>query len=268
MNKIIKIIYCAILPFLLMGASFALEVVKATTTTAPVVEESGALKTFMITFFSIGAIILFIVFMVFIIALIIMKIQKKIQDFNRKRKDYLFFDYEQNAQFCHNNRDYEMKYKNWRRVWITWKRSPVFCNTKDGLRQIGEYNGEALKKEGFFMVAVYNKIGLFKTIETIVLIPNKVKHIIKTIIINKQKVLLLECEGIDEVGSTDYYFAPLIPDPKKEQSFIDFSDFVRINFTDKVVYRNILKEELQEHRQAVVHAVESNPYLHQGRRKE
>ncbi|MHA1381174.1 MAG: hypothetical protein ACTSRG_22630 [Candidatus Helarchaeota archaeon] len=226
------------------------------------------LKTVIVWVLSGMTMILGILFFIFIIIMIIMKIQKKISEFLRKKKDFLYFNFEENLTFCHFNRDRELKRRKKRTFYLTWKRAPIYCNTSDGLVQIGEYGGETQKKENFFCLALYNKLNLFKTIETIILIPNEIKQdILKKSIVNGEHVILLECDGVDEVGATDYYFQPLVKDPKSDK-YLDFSEKIRKDFTNIVTYRNILKEELQAHRTNVIDSVEANPNIHFKRRGE
>jgi len=237
----------------------------------PIVEEpvvNSGLRTFMIWFFGLGTLFLFVVFILFLFAMMILKFQKKVSEYVRKKKDFLYFNFEENTQFCNNNRDYNMKRRKKRTLFLTWKRAPVYIQDSTGeLRQIGEYNGETNEKENFYMVSIYNKIGIFKTIETIVLIPNEIKsRIVKKIEIDGKKALILYCEGIDEVGSTDYYMIPLIIDNKNPNKFVDFSDMVRTQFTDKIIYRNEIKEILQSSRENVINSVEANPNVHFNRR--
>jgi len=238
---------------------------KSTLVEEPVNE---GLRTAVIWFFSAGILILMLLGFIFILAVIIIKIQKKMSDFMRKKKDFLFVNFEENLSQCHLNRDYTMKTRRARTLWMMWKRNPVYINSKaQGLIQIGDYEGETLKKEDFFFLALNNKINMFKSKQTIVVFPSDWYHkLVQKAIINKQKVLIIECEGIDEIGSTDYFFQPLIP--TQDKTYNDISDEFRVKYTEKIVYRDLLKEELQTHKTAVIKAVESNPYIHQSRRKE
>lgn len=249
-----------------VGLINAIEIVEKTTLESEPVNEG--LRTFMIWFFTAGTMILLVLGFVFLLAVIIIKIQKKMSDYMRKKKDFLFTNFEENLSQCNSNRDYQMKFKRMRSLWILWNRNPVYLNTKSqGLVQIGDYDGESMKKENFFLLAINNKINMFKSKQTIIVLPTDwYEKILRKVTINKKKVILIECEGIDEVGSTDYYFQPLIPD--KDKTYNDISDLFRVNFTEKVVYRDLIKQELQVHREAVIKAVESNPYIHQSRRKD
>lgn len=262
----IKKIFITLIMFLNLSFINAVTIVQKTDL-APEPTNEG-LRTLLITIFSIGTMVLLFVGFIFILAIMIIKIQKKMSDFLRKKKDFLFTNFEENLGQCHMNRDYKMKFKRMRSLWILWNRNPIFINSKSqGLVQIGNYDGETMKKENFFLLAMNNKVSIFKSKQTIVVLPiDWYSQIFKKVTINKKKVILIECEGIDEIGSTDYYFQPLIPN--KDKTYNDISDVFRTNFTEKIVYRDLIKEELQSHRGAVIKAVESNPYIHQNRRKE
>jgi hypothetical protein len=235
-----------------------------------IVEETTneGLKSIVLTIVTIGIMILLFLFFVFVLAVIIIKIQKKMSDYMRKKKDFLFVNFEENLTQCQLNKDPVMKYKRFRSLFILWTRNPVYMNSKKyGVSEIGSYDGETMKKENFFLLAINNKISFFKSKQMIIVLPSEWhEKIFKKVIINKKKVILLECEGIDEIGSTDYYYQPLIPSIDK--TYNDISDLFRTQFTEKIVYRNIIKDQLQEHRSAIIKAVESNPYIHQNRRKD
>jgi len=262
-KKVISILIIFVLSVFNM---FAIQI--ATPQTLQEEVNQDTLRTVIVWFFSALVMILGVALVIFIIIMIIMKVQKKIRDFNRKKKDFLYFNFEENLNFCHFNRDPELKRRSKRWFWLLWKRAPVYCNTANGLVQVGEYQGETQKKENFYFLAIHNKLSMFSTVDTIIMIPKEIeKTLVKKSYVNNKKVLLLECEGIDEVGSTDYYFQPLIKAPNSNE-YLDFSEKIRKTFTNIVTYRNILKEELQAHRSNVIDSVESNPNIHFKRRAE
>jgi len=219
--------------------------------------------------------ILFIVFLfsalIMAIVFVMIKIYQKLSDYKRKAKDYLYYDFEYQIQQCHINRDYELKYRNPRRFWIFWNRLPVYIDTKDeGLKFVGMYQGETKKKEGIYMIALYNKLSIFKYVEQIVLVPYSLKsYMVKKIHVGKNKALILEAEGIDNVGNTDYYYIPLIKDnTKREKEFIDFADYIHREFFESIIYRDVIKTNLQQYREGVIKSVETNPSIHFKRRGE
>lgn len=271
MEQIKRVILLLFMLMFTFNSVFGLEIVTQTEVEQQKEANSSqnTLKTIMIIVFGGGAMVLFIGFVLMIFGIGIMKFINKVTEFMRNKKDFLYYDFERNLNFCHQFRNYDLKKRNWKTLFITWKRSPVFLKTKEGLKQIGEYDGEISKKEGFDMVAIHNKLNMFKTIQTIVVVPSewhtKIVDVLDT---GRDKALVIEAEGIDEIGSTDYYFQANIPDPKKDNKFLDISDKFREEYTEKIVYRDIIKDELLGHKEAIIKAVESNPYVHQNRRKE
>lgn len=264
LKKKLSLAFLGLSNFILINGVSIVE--KTSLVEEPTVNEG--LRSVILWISTFAIIILLFLGFIFILAMIIVKIQKKMSDFMRKKKDFLFTNFEENLSQCNSNRDYQMKFRRMRSLWLLWNRTPVYLNTKSqGMIQIGEYDGETLKKENFFLLAINNKLNMFKSKQTIIVLPNSWYELVfKKATINKKKVAIIECEGLDEIGSTDYYFQPLIP--QKDKTYNDISDLFRKEFTDKIIYRNMIKEELQSHREAVIKAVESNPYIHQNRRKD
>lgn len=243
--------------------SFAVQVVTQETTNPDVASKSASaiFLTFIILFFlGFSLILLFIA--------ILVKIYKSLSDYKRKKQDFLFDLFEQDNSQCHINRNTFMKKRNWKRVWLFWKRSPVYINTKEGLTIIGGYNGECIKKENFYMVSLHNKLGMFKQIEQIIMIPNSLRFIVKKVVIEKTEVLILDCEGVDQVGNTDYYYQPLIKSKQNEKEYIDFADMIHKEYFEKTIYRDIIKVNLQQYREGIITSVETNPYTQFNRRKD
>lgn len=225
----------------------------------------GGLFTLILTFLVIAFI------GVGIIALIVMflvRLYKKLSDYKRRNKDFLYYDFEYQVSQLHINSDPQLKYRNPRRFWIFWKRMPVYVDTEDeGYKFIGYYNGEGYKKEDFYMIGLYNKLGLFKYINQIVIIPFKIKKSVKKIYVDKKKAMIIKAEGIDNVGNTDYYFIPLIRDKSNaDKEFIDFADYVHKNFFESIIYRDVIKTNLEQYREGVIKSVETNPNIHFKRR--
>jgi len=247
--------------------SFAVQVI---TNPEPAKETvSEGFRNGVIAFFSIGIMILLGLGMVFLFVSMILKIQKKIKDINRSKKDFLYTSFLNNYNLLHNNRDKDLKYKKLKTLFLIWYREPVYVETKDGLKEIGFYDGETLKKEGFYMIGLYNKLGFFKVSRQIIIIPIKFKDkIVKKEIINKKKVLILKCEGLDEVGNTEFYLMPLIENPKKDKDILDFSDYIHKEFFEKTTLRDTIKENLLQYREGIIKGVEMNPNLQFKRRGE
>lgn len=214
-------------------------------------------------------IILVIGLILFGIAFAFYKMSRKLTEYEKRKRDFLYYDFENNTIQAHQNRDSTLKFRNWKFFFIFWKRMPVMVKGQNGLQAIGEYNGEFTKKENFYMLSIYNKIGVLKYFEKMIIIPMNIKNVIvEKIQIGKQKAVVLNCEGIDNVGSTDYYYMPLIRNEQRPQEFLDFSDYIFTNYIEKVTHRDIIRENLMEYRHSVIKAVEMNPNLTMKRRSE
>lgn len=265
--EIKKLISILILSFYFIASSFAVQVVKQTQITQE--PENEGLRAIVLFIFGGGAIILFIGAIIFLLAWIMYKIYTKIQEYNRKKRDFLYYDFEHNATYCHVNRDTLMKHKRLRTFWIFWKRSNVYAKTKNGLEFLGYYNGEAQKKENYYMVSLYNKLGFFKYQESIIFIPSHMKNdLINKIDTDGKRSMIIYCEGVDSIENTDYYYIPLIYDPKDPNKFIDFSDMIHKDYVEKTVYKDVIKEDLLSFRENIIRSVEANPNVHISRRVE
>lgn len=235
----------------------------------PVVEEPSPMRG--IAMIILGGFFFFIFALIFIgiFVFIIWKIYQALSEFKRLQHDFFYSIFKNDKNQCHINRDYEMKYRNWKYLWIFWKRHPLFIKNKDNSYElIGTYNGECLKKENYYCIYVYNKLGAFQIYDYIILIPLVMKDkIVRKINLDGKKVIVIEAEGIDLVENTDYYYIPLIPDPKKSNEFIDFADLVHKTYFEKTTYRDVIKQQLQSYRENMVDAVETNPHIQTNRRK-
>lgn len=248
---------------LLSCSTFAVSVVQTT-----VQENQDALNQgfgqFLLTvivFSVVGILILTILFWV------IFTFYKKFSSLFQRSKDFLYRQFERDVKHCFVNRDKGMIKRNWRFFWLFFKRETVYCDTSKGLKPIGLYQGEGFKKEGFYMVSLYNKIGLFKVMYSVVIIPLMIKDkLVKKITLGGKSVLVLDCEGLDSYASTEYYFIPLIKDDNGK--FIDFADFVHKNYVEGVVHRDVITKNLLSYRKGVISSVESNPNVHFKRRSE
>jgi hypothetical protein len=225
-------------------------------------------KGIVITIFTIGIIFLLFVGLMILFAWILFKIYTKLSELNRKKKHLIYEMFSYDLMQCHFNSDTEMKKRNWKFLWLFWKRRPVYIEKDDGtLDIIGQYHGECYKKEGFYLIGLYNKVGLFKYVGQIIIIPLKIKDkVVKKIQGDKSKTMFLSCEGIDSIQESDYYYIPLIKDYRKENKFIDFADDIHKNYVELKTYRDIITENLNSSKEMVIKSVETNPFVHFGRR--
>lgn len=243
----------------------AVEIVKKDEIKPAVNEEFRSIFMTILTF---GIIFLIIVIILILLTWLLIKIWKKLSEVQRKQKhliyDMFLFDMIQ----CHYGYDKTMKKRNWKLLFLFWKRRPVYIeNQKGELEIIGQYHGECLKKEGFFLLALYQKEGMFKWIGQVVVIPLKIKDfIVKKIDGDGKRTLILFCEGIDRIEGSDYYYIPLVKDRNNNDKFLDFSDMIHKEYIQLETYRDIIVENLSSYREGIIKSVETNPFVHFSRR--
>lgn len=242
--------------------TFALQVLQEVKPEEPAISEG--LAGTILTIFIVGILsLMFIILFVWILV----KIFKKLSDHQRKKQDFLYEMFEKDVQQANFNRDKDMKYRNWKMMWIFFKRHPIYVNTERGLEIVGEYNGETYKKENFYLISIVNKLSMFKNLEQIIIVPIQIQNIVSKVVVNGKKVIILNAEGIDMVGNTDFYFQPLKKHPSDDKKFVDFADMIHKDYFEKTIYRDIIKENLQQYRDGIIHSVETNPYTQFNRRK-
>ncbi len=240
---------------------FAVRVVETTATE----QTNPASQGLAITILTIFIMSMFGLILLLGFGFAVFKIWTWLTDYQRNKDDFIYSVYQNDLLQCQVNADKEMKWRNWKFLWLLYKRRPVYANTSSGLRVLGFYDGEADKKENFKIIALYNQIG-FKMIDKIILIPNGIKYIVKKEMIDGTKVMIIECEEIDQVENTDYYFMPLLKDTKDNTKYLDFSDMIHSEYIEKIIHRDIIKENLQSYREGIIKSVESNPRVHFKRR--
>lgn len=193
-------------------------------------------------------------------------IYKKIVDLSQKDKNFLYSLFKNTSDMCFINRDYGMIRKKKRTFFLTYKRNPIYANTSNGIKFLGLYNGEMDKKEDFYILGIYNKIGWFAFEESLILIPSKLKYIVKKEFVNGKKCILIDCEGVDSVNLTQYFQFPLLKQKDKDK-FIDLTTFIHNNFIEQNTYRDIIEKQLISFRRGVILSVEANPKLQRDRRE-
>lgn len=249
-------------------SSFAVQVLPNQNSNNNAPEVDAGFKSIVITIFTIGIIFLLFLGIMLLFAWILFKIYQKLSELNRKKKHLIYEMFNYDLIQCHFNADSDLKKRNWRLLWLFWKRRPVYIETENGqLDIIGQYHGECYKKEGFYLVALYNKVGLFKYVGQIIIIPEHLKNsIVKKIAGDKVKTMFLSCEGIDSIQESDFYYIPLIRDKKRDNRFVDFADLIHKNYIELKTYRDIITENLNSSKEMVIKSVETNPFVHFGRR--
>lgn len=218
----------------------------------------------------LGLSVLFVMVLLFawLMIWIVMKIVKRIKDNRRKKEDIEYYKYSTDMKMVLMNSDSQYIKRPWYKLFIFKKMAPVYARTYEGRKYIGDYIGEATKKEGFFIMGIRQKYGFFKYEDDVVIFPIELKDVI--VKKNEDFSLDLVCEGIDEVMSSDYYSIPVFKNlenqTKDENYFVDFSNKIMEKYYKDYVYRNVIKQNITEFKQAVTDATEQNPYIQLNRK--
>ena len=200
---------------------------------------------------------------------LLFKVFKKIKEERRKGNDLLFYKFKNEEKLNRLHADKRFKKRNWKTLFLTYNRSPVYIkDSNNNLTLIGYYDGEFKKKEGILQLLIYNQVTFFNRFTRLILIPINLSYIFQKETYANKNVIVLYCDGIDEVGNTDYYYIPLIKykDKNNKQSFLDFSDYIQKEYFNKYIYRQVIKDTILESREAVKHAIEMNPTIHYKRK--
>jgi len=210
----------------------------------------------IITIAIIGGIIIAIVMF------IISKIVKRIKLNNRIKDDLEFRKYYLDKKNCEMNKKIKYKYKNPLTIWLLYKKAKIYLNTSEGKKFCGYYEGELVKKEGYFILAIELRQSFFKREVDLVIFPYKLKKYM--IRYNDDFTIDLFCEGIDEVISSEYFSMPVFNNKSnkdKKQIFLDFSDEIIKNYYEKYGYREILKENINQFSENIKKATEMNSQI-------
>lgn len=221
----------------------------------------------VIVFIAVVSLGLFLV--VILITWIIMIIARKFEEIRENKSDFLYKNFLRDSRKCKIGANKHYKKRNWKFMFLFFKRKPVYVRTRNkGLQEIGLYEGEYINKENFFCLAIYNKIGVFAYSVRIILIPTDIKEALVDVLdIAGTKAYVLNCEGVDTIENVDYYLMPLIIDSTNDKNkFIDFAQLIHKTYVEKVVYEDIIKNNLLAYKDNVEKAVETNLDIHLKRR--
>jgi len=194
---------------------------------------------------------------------VLWKIFKKVTENTRKSNDLVYNKFKTELELCDINRDIPYKYRNPKLFFLFYKRAKLFLETSYGRRFIAYYDGEAYKKEGFYLIGLYEKVGLFSYKRYIIIIPYHLKDIVKKNDYGKNKEIVIKAESLDEFGGSDYYIMPIIKNPIDDPNkpMLDFADYIQKNFVQNYIYREVIKDNIMEFKQSVDKAVEMNPNI-------
>lgn len=211
-------------------------------------------------------IIVFIAIIILLIVWVFVWIYKKFKDSRKREEDLEYRKYTTDLKMCTINGDSRYAYRVWYKLWLGKRRCPIYAITQLGRKKIGHYMGEAVKKEGFFIMGIRQKYGFFTWEDDVVIFPYQLhKQLVKR---NDDFSIDLYCEGIDEVMSSDYYSIPVFANYNKEDEriFTDFSNMVSKRFFQEYVYRDVIKSNIIEFKESVKEATEQNPHIQIGRK--
>lgn len=187
----------------------------------------------------------------------------------RKKKDNLeYYKFSLDMKQAIINRDRRYIKRRWWSLWILKKRAPIYAETKNGKKLIGYYEGEADKKEGFFIIALYQIYSIRRREKDVLIIPYKLKEIVYKK--NDDFSINLVCEGVDETLSSEYFSLLLIENPNKDSKkvFLDYSNQVMEEYFKEYVYRDKIKNLIIESRENVLDATEMNANIQLARKTE
>jgi len=208
---------------------------------------------FMGLFF--GAIVGLIIFIIYFIV-------KKIKENKRKHSDLLYSKFLIEVEKCHQNRDKNLKYRNWKTFFLTWKRGTILLRTSEnGLKIFGKYDGELIEKDNFILLAVYRVTGIFSRDKDIIIIPYELRKLITKEIHNKKMEVIINAESIDEALNTDYYGQIVVTDTKDNDKLINFNEYIQETFMQKYIMRQVIRDNLLDYKLSMDKAVEINPNI-------
>lgn len=196
-----------------------------------------------------------------------LKIYKKINEDRRKKTDLEYFKFKIDEKMCLINADKKYAYRTWYTLWLGRKRADIYAMTELGRKHIGQYSGEAVKKEGYYLLSLYQKYSFFDRETDVVIFPYDLsKSMIKK---NDDFSIDIVCEGVDEVLSSEYYSIPVISNIQSEQAenrFVDFSNQIMEKYYKQYMYRDVIKNNISEFREGIKDATEMNPSIQHKRK--
>lgn len=210
----------------------------------------------IIPFTIFGVIIIIVLSIIFFI---VSKIIKKIKSNKKKLEDLEYYKYSIDLRNAHMNKNERYKYKNWLMLFLTYKRAKIYARTSNGRKFVGYYDGELVKKEGYFLLAVEFRHSFFKREVDLAIFPYNLKD--ELIEFNSDGTIDLNCEGLDETLSSEYFSIPVFKntsDIEKKQIFSNYSQEIMENYFQNFSNQNVMKSLTIDYTNNIREATEIN----------
>jgi len=193
-----------------------------------------------------------------IIMWFVSKIVKKIKISRRQKEDLEYYKYSLDLKNANMNKNSKYKYRNILTLFLMWKKAKIYARTSRGRKLIGYYDGELVKKEGFFVMAIELRYSFFKREVDLVIFPYELTD--ELIFFNDDRTIDLEVEGIDEVLSSELFSLPVFKNnSKRKEIFADFSDRVYKDYFEKFGNRKSHIDTIKDSAVKIREATEQNP---------
>lgn len=194
-----------------------------------------------------------------IMILIISKIVKKIRSNKKIKVDLEYRKYALDLKNAFLNKNPKYKSKSPFFLWLMWTKAKVYFRTSSGRKFAGYYDGELVKKEGYFVLALELRYSFFKRETDLIFFPFQLKD--KLIFFNDDRTIDIEAEGIDETLSSEYFGIPIFKNTsnqEKKKIFADFSNDLMENYFKEYVYRDVIKNNMVDFANNIHEATEMN----------
>lgn len=263
--NIVRVISFMIFIIFSVGVTSAVQVVDSSNTNT----DTSGVTYLLVTIFVTGIAILIVIVVLILVAMMLFKWYSNFVDNYKGNKDFLYHDSLNEIDQCHKLKDDSMKYRNWKTLFLSWKRHIVYIDDGQELKPIGTYNGETNKKQDLFIMSIYNKMGIFQYSQSLILIPYKFKKdIVRKVDTNGVKSLIIKCHGIDRLGTMPYLYKVLIKSNDENKEFLDYTNLIHKTYFENIVLTNIIKDDLVNTREMIKKATDINPYISTNRKKE
>lgn len=259
-----------ILIIISISTGFSVEV--STTSNTEPEQKDSIVATLMGSFtfalvIGVGAFLILFGLIAWMVFLVYQRFADKFYEELRKAENLEFACYYVNAKQCIRSARKDMRNPLWWSFSLIIKRSNVFIETETGRQLAGKYDGHTFKKEGFFVLSLYNRFNFREKKRELVVMPIEVssKIVYFDSVTKKGRTdMIIRCEGIDETLSTEFFSIPLIKDDTGK--FINFSNMIWEQFLKEYNLHKVITELNDDFKRAVRDATEINPNL-QYRRK-